>query len=354
MGAELPKQLLGATPSNEAGHWEPERLVLLHDQMLAEAGSSWRDLRPLDPGQLSADRLAYYQSMIESIIQDEYANAHVFVLKDPRICRFIPIYTAVLSELGVRIHPIIMIRNPLEVSASLSARDNMSNTYGLLLWLRHCIDVEKRTRDMSRAFVSYDRVINDITNVMERLRGSLDGSLPLLAKSLDDDAFPVIRRELYHQVSSPDDVDKNSLTKTWIKEAYRAFQAFLAGRGEKSATARLNVFRMSLAMPPHCFSNWQMTSTCCELKNNNWRPISAFWRNGTPKKFSGMPNSMPKKYSKMRSSMSATCNENPSNMRGKYNRTPNSMPANSRGCGGLTTKVVCRQNLRVCGNGFQS
>ena len=48
MGAKLPKQLIGALPGNEAGHWEPERLVLLHDQMLAEAGSSWRDLRPLD------------------------------------------------------------------------------------------------------------------------------------------------------------------------------------------------------------------------------------------------------------------------------------------------------------------
>ena len=43
MGAEPPKQLLDAGPSNEAGHWEPERLVLLHDQMLEEAGSSWRD-----------------------------------------------------------------------------------------------------------------------------------------------------------------------------------------------------------------------------------------------------------------------------------------------------------------------
>lgn len=31
MGAELPKQLPGAWTSNEAEHWEPERLVLLHD-----------------------------------------------------------------------------------------------------------------------------------------------------------------------------------------------------------------------------------------------------------------------------------------------------------------------------------
>ena len=250
MGAELPKQLVGAAPSNEAGHWEPERLVLLHDEMLAEAGSSWRDLRPLDLAQLSADRLAYYKTMIQSIIRDEFGNANVFVLKDPRICRFIPVYRTVLSELGVRICPIIMIRNPLEVSASLSARDKMSNAYGLLLWLRHCLDVEKHTRDMGRVFVSYDRVVNDITDVIARLRKALDGHLPLLSNSSDINklVLPFIRRDLRHQVSSPEDVDQNSLTETWVNEAYRAFHALLTGRGEKSAIARLD--RIS-----HEFSN---------------------------------------------------------------------------------------------------
>ncbi len=241
MGAELPKQLLGALPGNEAGHWEPERLVLLHDQILAEAGSSWRDLRPLDLARLSADRLEYYKSTIQSIIQDEFGDAHVFVLKDPRICRFIPVYRAVLSELNVRINPIIMIRNPLEVSASLSARDKMPNAYGLLLWLRHCLDVEKHTRGMSRVFVGYDRVVNDIANVIVSLRESL-GHLPLLYNSSDVNnlVLPFIRRDLRHQISSSADVDQCLLTKTWIKEAYRAFQAFLTGRGEKSAIARLD------------------------------------------------------------------------------------------------------------------
>ena len=242
MGAELPKQLLGAMPGNEAGHWEPERLVLLHDQMLAEAGSSWRDLRPLDLAQLSADRLEYYKSMIQSIIQDEFGNAYVFVLKDPRICRFIPMYRAVLSELGVRVQPIIMIRNPLEVSASLSARDKMSNAYGLLLWLRHCLDVEKHTRDMSRVFVNYECVINDATNVIGRLRESLEGYLSLLSNPsvINNLVLPFIRRDLRHQASSLYDVGHNFVTKTWINEAYRAFQTFLTGRDEKLAIARLD------------------------------------------------------------------------------------------------------------------
>jgi glycosyltransferase involved in cell wall biosynthesis len=240
MGAELPKQVLGAKPGNEAGHWEPERLVLLHDQMLAEAGSSWRDLRALDLARLSADRLAYYKLTIQSIIQEEFGDANVFVLKDPRICRFIPLYRTALSELGVQIRPIIMIRNPLEVSASLLARDNMSNTNGLLLWLRHCLDVEKDTREMNRVFVSYDHVVNDVTGVMERLRRSFVGYPVSNVLDINNIAVRFISSDLRHQAKSSDDLGYNSLTRTWINQTYRALQALLTGSGEKSAITRLD------------------------------------------------------------------------------------------------------------------
>ncbi len=246
MGAALPKQLIGALPGNEAGHWEPERLVLLHDQMLAEAGSSWRDLRPFDLTQLTAGRLEHYKTMIQSIVQDEFGDARVFVLKDPRICRFIPIYQAVFCELKVRIHPVIIIRNPLEVSASLSVRDRMSNAYGMLLWLRHCLDAEKHTRDMSRVLVNYDCVVNDVINVTALLRKSLDEYLPPLSSLQDVEKLArlSVRRDLRHQERLLDDVGQNSSAKTWINEAYSAFQELLTGTGEKPATAHLD--RISL------------------------------------------------------------------------------------------------------------
>jgi hypothetical protein len=242
MGAELPKQMVGAKLGNESGHWEPEQLVLLHDQMLTEAGSSWRDLRPLDLAQLSGDRLAHYISTIQSIIREEFGSANVFVLKDPRICRFIEVYKTVLSELGVRMQPIIIIRNPLEVSTSLSARDNIPSAHGLLLWLRHCLDVEKHTRDMSRVFVSYDCVVNHTQNVISYLLESLGKYLPISPNSSDINSrvFQFIRRDLRHQAISPADMDHNLLTKTWINEAYRALNALLIGGNDSVAITTLD------------------------------------------------------------------------------------------------------------------
>jgi len=87
LGAHLPEHLLGANPTNKAGHWEPERLVNLHDQMLGEAGSCWYDWRAFDPAALPPGRLDHYRAEITRIISEEYGEAPLIVLKDPRICR---------------------------------------------------------------------------------------------------------------------------------------------------------------------------------------------------------------------------------------------------------------------------
>jgi glycosyltransferase involved in cell wall biosynthesis len=281
MGAALPKQLIGPLPGNEAGHWEPERLVFLHDQMLAEAGSSWRDLRALDLAELGADRLAYYKAMIGSIIRDEFGDARVFVLKDPRICRFIPIYKATLAELGVRVQPFIMIRNPLEVSASLLARDKMPTSYGLLLWLRHCLDAEKQTRGMNRIFISYDQIVNDIEHVITHLYETMAAYLSISSdvQSIIRESYQFIRRNLRHHISTSNDLNLNPLTQTWINEAYLSLISLLAAGNHNLVSARLDhisdevnnsapLFNQ-LAIDIELLSNWhhQVQDSSCLSEN---------------------------------------------------------------------------------------
>jgi hypothetical protein len=54
LGAGLPKNVLGVSPSNETGHWEPERLVVFRDALLATLQSAWHDWTALDISQLPA------------------------------------------------------------------------------------------------------------------------------------------------------------------------------------------------------------------------------------------------------------------------------------------------------------
>jgi hypothetical protein len=48
----------------------------------------------------SRDAQAWRQR-IKEVITEEYANEPLFFIKDPRICRFLPFYLSVLSELSV-------------------------------------------------------------------------------------------------------------------------------------------------------------------------------------------------------------------------------------------------------------
>src|SRR5438552_705120 len=73
------------------------------------------------------------------------------VLKDPRICRFVPFWLDVLGEIGAQPRIVIPVRSPLDVAESLKLRNGFSSSKSLLLWLRHTLDAEAETRKLSRS-----------------------------------------------------------------------------------------------------------------------------------------------------------------------------------------------------------
>ena len=91
------------------------------------------------------------------------ATPHSALLKDPRICQFVPLWTSILESLDIEPLCVISIRNPLEVAASLKARDELGPATplgkpvgipaakALLLWLRCFLDAERDTLAASRA-----------------------------------------------------------------------------------------------------------------------------------------------------------------------------------------------------------
>lgn len=230
LGAELPQKLIGASDSNDTGHWEPLRLVLLHDEMLAEAGSAWDDWRRLDLGKLPAARLAHYKERAGHILRDEFGDAPLIVLKDPRICRFLPFAAEVLAELNIECRPMLMIRDPLEVSASLRQRNRMGQSTALLLWLRHMLDAEAATRGYRRAFVSFEGLLAD----WRRARAAIVAGtgVPLaeaddVSRLVDDFLSPGRR----HHHARADDLAGHPGATGWLETVVAQFRA-LEARGE--------------------------------------------------------------------------------------------------------------------------
>ena len=220
LGATLPKKLLEAGPSNEAGHWEPIELMSLHDQMLAEAGSRWDDFRPFNIAALPGERIQFYRREIERLIFQEYNDEPWFVLKEPRICRFPALYLEVFQELGIEVLVILTFRNPLSVIGSLGARDQMTEEYAGLLWLRHWLDAEAGTREQQRVVIEYEMLIERPTGVVEELRNWLKRMGITPREDNDRDIIDFLNPALRHHIYSATDLNVDNGIAKWIKDAY--------------------------------------------------------------------------------------------------------------------------------------
>ena len=147
LGARMP-----ADP-NAAPRRQPPRLLgigaalSLHDRLLAEAGSAWDDWGAARPAPASPGARRRREAALAAAFTAEFGEDFgLAVLKDPRICRFVPLWRAVLAELGAAPGRCCPLRHPLEVAGSLARRDGMAEEEALLLWLRHMLEAEAATR----------------------------------------------------------------------------------------------------------------------------------------------------------------------------------------------------------------
>ena len=70
LGCDLPKTLMSAHPSNEAGHWESLLISHLNDEILGSAGSEWHDWLAFNPGWHSSPKAAEYREMALAALEE--------------------------------------------------------------------------------------------------------------------------------------------------------------------------------------------------------------------------------------------------------------------------------------------
>lgn len=245
LGYGLPERLIGALEGNEAGHWEPENVVLFNDRLLAAMQSSWHDFRALPASRLSpAERVAAGQQLAELLARDYGDQPHI-VLKDPRICRFAPLYLEALEGLGYRVVPIIAFRNPAEVIRSLQKRrvnwpEGLGASQAALLWLRHVLDAEQATRGRARVFCDYDTLMKDWQSELPRLAGQGGFAFPEPIR----DSAPIVEEFLSPHLRHEDDRARDNsgqpALRGWVHRAHDALQRLAVNSDSDTAQAALD------------------------------------------------------------------------------------------------------------------
>jgi hypothetical protein len=226
LGAALPRNVIGAGPGNETGHWEPQKLVEFHDELLAELDSAWHDWMALEVSRLTVQRRQEIKSRIAEIIDDEYGGASLMVVKDPRICRFVPLFVEALTDAGITLEYILAFRNPLEVAQSLERRDGMPRGEAGLFWLRHVLDAEAATRGNRRAVLSYDDLLMDWRGEIRRITlalGPRHGCLwPNPTEGVAEEVDGFLNPAQRHHTLSKADLICDPVMSGWIADIHDA------------------------------------------------------------------------------------------------------------------------------------
>jgi hypothetical protein len=251
-GAALPRNKMEPAKDNALGFWEPQPIVDAHDRFLREAGTGWEAIAGYPPTIFASDAAADCRRILAALVAQEFGDAPLFILKDPRVSRLMKLWRPLLSELGIAPRIIIMVRNPLEIAASLRTRDGWSEHRALMVWLRYMLAAERDTRDLVRCFVGYDQLMNDwratVGSLCERLGLALPAPGPAVEREIDG----FIRPDLRHHRHRADALLQRDDIADCVKQAWRCFSdAAETGAVDQTAldriTAALNAAEATLA-----------------------------------------------------------------------------------------------------------
>ena len=170
LGVNFGERLAPATKDNKKGHWEHFEIVALHDELLRSLGSRWDNDRPLPSDWATRDITQDVRSLLIGILERDFARTSLFGLKDPRMCRLMPLWLPIFQTLRIEPHFVLMVRHPWEVAESLAKRDGLEHPKSYLLWLEHFVQAISATRAHQQSVVCYEEMIDDPVKVLSRLR----------------------------------------------------------------------------------------------------------------------------------------------------------------------------------------
>jgi hypothetical protein len=235
LGADVGVRLVPASSDNEKGYWEHIDVAALNELALRSMGRSWKDVRPLPAEWHMSASARQIQRILLLILKRDFAGSALWALKDPRLCRLMPMWQGIFDALECEPVYIVMLRNPEEVWRSLESRDGISWEHAHVLWLQYMLDAEKWTRGRKRIFVAYDQLLEDWEGVLRNVEKTLGLTWPKDIGSMRGEIESFVSPSLRHHVASEQDtglganVSRNTLDV--VNKTYALLQQAAAGKG---------------------------------------------------------------------------------------------------------------------------
>lgn len=231
MGVNLGSRLIEAAADNPKGFWEHREIVDVHDEVFHTLGSWYEDIRLLPENWWQLESIAPFTKEISKIIHRDFTNSPIWGVKDPRLCRLLPLWSPVFKEIGCEPSCILIFRNPYEVAASLQKRNGFAINKSLLLWLEHTLEAIAASEYFRRVVISYDQLLKDWPSILSRISDVLEVIFP---SALSDNSSVIqnfLDPDMYHnrapKPGSPNWVRPSNLDENIEKFVKEVFEIIL-------------------------------------------------------------------------------------------------------------------------------
>jgi hypothetical protein len=203
-GAHLPGHVMAGDEHNEKGYFEPWRIAVFNDARLRAGGGAWDDpfAHPYRP--LAEPDESDWRARAAALFAEEYGDAAIPLLKDPRVSVLAPLWRPVLEAAGFELRVVIPVRHPLAVAGSLARRDGFPIAKSVLLWTSYMLAAEAGSRGLPRAFVDYDALLADWRPQVARIEAAHGAPLPDLSAKAAAEIDAFLSPELRHNAESGD------------------------------------------------------------------------------------------------------------------------------------------------------
>jgi hypothetical protein len=169
LGFYIPKPEVPPDESNPRGFAESQWVVDFHARWLKRAGVQASDARPsawADVAEVALDEGVVRQ--VRGWLGKQFRYADHIVIKDPRLSWFLPLWRRSADEVGAAMRVATVLRHPAAVVDSKQRyygawQDEVSGTAG---WINLMLFTERGTRDLNRAFVRYEDLLDDWPRVV--------------------------------------------------------------------------------------------------------------------------------------------------------------------------------------------
>ena len=163
LGMGFDPNLVEAVPNdNPNGYWEPVDVVKINNDIFTALNMHYMDFSSFPIGWMNHDEMNLIRHRISDWFTKSLLNESLIVVKDPRLCRTLPIWVEVLEQQQGKAKYIHVFRHPMDVVSSLRARDDtFSIIEGLLAWLSHVLDSFVFSPPGNSVIVSYGALMDN-------------------------------------------------------------------------------------------------------------------------------------------------------------------------------------------------